>query len=104
MSCTQEHVQACVVQSDFEQTPRDIHRSLTVAAPFRGGASVSGRSLRFGAEPPFRSGASGNLYNFREDCLPERKLAGVFFSRKMGRDVRAAQEGFIELAEAAATA
>jgi hypothetical protein len=43
------------------------------------------------------------LYNSREGCLPERKLAGVFFTRKMGRDIRPAQEGFIELAEAAAT-
>jgi hypothetical protein len=35
---------------------------------------------------------------------PERKLAGVFFTQEMGRDIRPAQEGFIELAEAAATA
>jgi hypothetical protein len=44
------------------------------------------------------------LYNLREDCLPERKLAGVFSPRKMGRDIGVAEEGFIEQAEAAATA
>lgn len=35
---------------------------------------------------------------------PERKLVGVFLTQEMGRDVRPAQEGFIEQAEAAATA
>lgn len=35
---------------------------------------------------------------------PERKLVGVFFTQEMGRDIRPAQESFIELAEAAATA
>jgi hypothetical protein len=44
------------------------------------------------------------LYNLREDCLPERKLIGVFLTQEFGRDVRPAQEGFVEQAEAAATA
>jgi CubicO group peptidase (beta-lactamase class C family) len=35
---------------------------------------------------------------------PERKLVGVFLTQEAGRDVRTAQEGFIEQAEAAATA
>ena len=35
---------------------------------------------------------------------PERKLVAVFFTQEMGREIRPAQEGFIELAEAAATA
>ncbi len=34
----------------------------------------------------------------------ERKLVGVFLTQEIGRDVHAAQEGFIEQAEAAATA
>jgi CubicO group peptidase (beta-lactamase class C family) len=35
---------------------------------------------------------------------PERKLVGVFLTQEIGRDIRPAQEGFIEQAEAAATA
>jgi len=35
---------------------------------------------------------------------PERKLVGVFLTQELGRDVGPAQEGFIEQAEAAATA
>ena len=35
---------------------------------------------------------------------PERKLVGVFLTQEMGLDIRPAQEGFIEQAEAAATA
>jgi len=44
------------------------------------------------------------LYNSREGCLPERKLAGVFSPREMGSDIGVAEEVFIEQAEAAATA
>jgi CubicO group peptidase (beta-lactamase class C family) len=35
---------------------------------------------------------------------PERKLVGVFLTQEIGRDIRPAQEGFFEQAEAAATA
>ena len=35
---------------------------------------------------------------------PERKLVGVFLTQEIGRDISPAQEGFIEQAEAAATA
>jgi len=44
------------------------------------------------------------LYNLREDCLLERKLAGVLSPREMGSDIGVAEEVFIEQAEAAATA
>jgi hypothetical protein len=54
--------------------------------------------------PRYRSTRLMALYNSREGCFPERKLAGVFFIQEMERDIRPAQEGFIEQAEAAATA